>query len=63
MYNIRNSVNRICYRSQPVMSNKNVCMTTEHNNFLTVISKEDAVPNGGKFAKRCNFRFHSYKLQ
>ena len=25
------------------MSNKNVCMTTEHNNFLTVISKEDAL--------------------
>ena len=25
------------------MSNKNVSMTTEHNNFLTVISKEDAL--------------------
>ena len=25
------------------MSKKNVCMTTEHNNFLTVISKEDAL--------------------
>ena len=25
------------------MSNKNVCMTTEHNNFLTVISKEVAL--------------------
>ena len=25
------------------MSNKNVCMTTEHDNFLTVISKEDAL--------------------
>ena len=61
MYNIHNSVNRICYRLQPVsnrnlikidrlgyqlkyMSNKNVCMTTEHNNFLTrVISKADAL--------------------
>ena len=25
------------------MSNKNVCMTTEHKNSLTVISKEDAL--------------------
>ena len=25
------------------MSNKNVCITTEHNNFLTVISEEDAL--------------------
>ena len=25
------------------MSNKKVCMTTEHNNFLTVISKEVAL--------------------
>ena len=25
------------------MSNKEVCMTTEHNNFLTVISKEVAL--------------------
>ena len=33
------------------MSNKNVCMTTEHNNFLTVISKEITVPNCGKLAK------------
>ena len=25
------------------MSNKKVCMTTEHNNFLTVVSREDAL--------------------
>ena len=51
-------VNRIYYKSQPV-SNRNLiklvaqdisrstclinCMTTEHNNFLTVISKEGAL--------------------
>ena len=35
------------------MSNKNVCMTAEHNNFLTVISKEVALQyqTNGKLAK------------
>ena len=39
-------------------------MTTEHNNFLTVISKEAALQyQSAANLLGCNFRFHSNELQ
>ena len=47
------------------MSNKKVCMSTEHNNFLTVISKKVALQyqTAANLLKKCNFRFHSNEFQ
>ena len=36
-------IGRLGYQLKYI-SNKNVCMTTEHNNILSVISKADALP-------------------